>query len=75
MCAPMTRHRHAPQPATWRRAGSASHGFTHFELSITLYAAEVPSITSEGFLRPADALAGEALPSVMRKCLAAMGVA
>jgi A/G-specific adenine glycosylase len=66
---------HAPQPANWRRAGSASHGFTHFELAITLYAAEVPSITGDGFLRQADALAGEALPSVMRKCLAAMGVA
>jgi A/G-specific adenine glycosylase len=66
---------HAPQPATWRRAGTASHGFTHFELAITLYAAEVPSISAEGFLRPAGALADEALPSVMRKCLAAMGVA
>ncbi len=66
---------HAPQPANWRRAGSASHGFTHFELAITLYAAEVPSISAEGFLRPTDALADEALPSVMRKCLAAMGVA
>ncbi len=66
---------HAPQLAHWRPAGTASHGFTHFELAITLYAAEVPSITGDGFLRPADALAGEALPSVMRKCLAAMGVA
>ena len=64
----------APQPAAWRRAGTAGHGFTHFELAITLYAAEVPAITAEGFLRPADALAGEALPSVMRKCLAALGV-
>jgi A/G-specific adenine glycosylase len=64
----------APQPAAWRQAGSASHGFTHFELAITLYAAEVPAISAEGFLRPADALGGEALPSVMRKCLAALGV-
>jgi A/G-specific adenine glycosylase len=64
----------APQPAAWRQAGTASHGFTHFELAITLYAAEVPTIGAEGFLRPADALAGEALPSVMRKCLAALGV-
>ncbi len=65
----------APQPAHWRPAGTANHGFTHFELAITLYAAEVPAITGEGFLRPANALDGEALPSVMRKCLAAMGVA
>ncbi len=64
----------APQPAAWRQAGTASHGFTHFELAITLYAAEVPAICAEGFLRPADALGGEALPSVMRKCLAALGI-
>ncbi len=64
----------APQPAAWRRAGAAGHGFTHFELAITLYAAEVETIAAEGFLRPADALADEALPSVMRKCLAALGI-
>jgi len=61
---------HAPQPAAWRRAGTAQHGFTHFELIIAVYAAEVPAIVGEGFLRPAAALADEALPSVMRKCIA-----
>ncbi len=59
----------APMPAPWRRAGQAFHGFTHFELSIDVYAAAVPAIQAEGFLRPADALAGEALPTVMRKCV------
>ena len=61
---------HAPMPAAWRRAGTAQHGFTHFELTIAVYAAEVPAITADGFLRPAGALAQEALPSVMRKCVA-----
>jgi A/G-specific adenine glycosylase len=63
---------HAPMPAPWRQAGRASHGFTHFELAIDLYAAEVPAIQAEGFTRPATALADEALPSVMRKCIAAL---
>ena len=62
---------HAPMPADWRRAGTAQHGFTHFELTIAVYAAKVPIISADGFLRPAHALADEALPSVMRKCVAA----
>lgn len=61
---------HAPMPAAWRRAGQAMHGFTHFELSIDVYAATVPVIEAEGFLRPVTALAEEALPTVMRKCVA-----
>ncbi len=59
----------APMPAAWRRAGQAFHGFTHFELEIDVYTAAVPTITADGFLRPADALAAEALPTVMRKCI------
>jgi A/G-specific adenine glycosylase len=59
----------APMPASWRLAGRATHGFTHFELAIDVYAGQVAAIEAEGFLRPADALAGEALPSVMRKCV------
>jgi A/G-specific adenine glycosylase len=63
---------HAPQPAAWRPAGRAEHGFTHFELAITLYAARVPEVAAEGFLRESLALEGEALPSVMRKCVKAI---
>jgi A/G-specific adenine glycosylase len=62
---------HAPMPAEWRDAGQVQHGFTHFELLLDIYTARVPTITAEGFLRPADALAAEALPSLMRKCVAA----
>jgi A/G-specific adenine glycosylase len=54
----------------WRRAGEVRHGFTHFELHLALYAATVPSIEADGFLRPTAALAHEALPSLMRKCVA-----
>ncbi len=60
---------HAPMAADWRLAGQVRHGFTHFELTIDLYAAVVPQIAAEGFLRPLDRLAEEALPSVMRKCV------
>ena len=59
----------APAAAEWRHAGQAFHGFTHFELAIDVYAATVPTIDAEGFLRPASALADEAIPTVMRKCI------
>jgi A/G-specific adenine glycosylase len=59
----------APMPAVWRPVGQVRHGFTHFRLRIDLYAAAVPCIAADGFLRPADALGAEALPSLMRKCV------
>ncbi len=59
----------APMQAAWRQAGRVRHVFTHFELFLDVYAATVPTIDADGFLRPATRLAGEALPSVMRKCL------
>ncbi len=57
----------APMPAAWRHAGALRHVFTHFELHLEIYAAAVPAITAPGFLRPVEALAAEALPSLMRK--------
>ena len=61
--------RHAPMQAGWRPAGQVRHGFTHFELRLDLFAAQVERIDAEGFLRPITALADTALPSVMRKCV------
>jgi A/G-specific adenine glycosylase len=63
-------HALAPMAAPWSAAGKVRHVFTHFELHLDIYAATVPAITAEGFLRPLAALADEALPSVMRKCVA-----
>ena len=60
---------HAPQPAAWRLAGQAAHGFTHFELHMDVYASRVPAIAADGLLRRVDALDGEALPTVMRRCI------
>ena len=60
----------APGAAEWRLAGSAAHGFTHFELRMDVYAAEVAAIDpGTGLLRDAGALASEALPTVMRRCI------
>jgi A/G-specific adenine glycosylase len=59
----------APMSATWRPAGQVRHGFTHFELTIELLAAQVTRIEAAGFARPIKMLADEALPSVMRKCV------
>jgi A/G-specific adenine glycosylase len=59
----------APMEATWRKAGTVHHGFTHFTLDITVYAARVPRITADGFSCSIAALDAEALPSVMRKCV------
>jgi A/G-specific adenine glycosylase len=60
---------HAPQPASWRLAGQARHGFTHFELRLDVYAATVDAIDAPGLRRARTTLAAEALPTVMRKCL------
>jgi A/G-specific adenine glycosylase len=59
----------APMAVRWREAGEVRHGFTHFELTLRIYAARVPRIDADGFQRPITALANEALPSVMRKCV------
>ena len=59
----------APMAAAWRAAGQVRHGFTHFELTIDLFAARVDATDADGFCRPITALAGEALPSLMRKCV------
>lgn len=63
--------RHAPLPAAWSpRPGMARHGFTHFELEMTLFAAALPAGTPppEGAWLTHEE-AARALPSVMRRLL------
>ena len=62
-------------PAAWQPAGQVRHGFTHFELTIDLFAARVAHIDAPGFAYPIAALAHEALPSLMRKCVRMAGAA
>ncbi|OJW24336.1 MAG: A/G-specific adenine glycosylase [Rhodospirillales bacterium 69-11] len=64
---------HAPIAADWRPAGQVRHGFTHFELILDLFAAEVPVIEAEGLLHPVDTIGEAALPSLMRKCVRMAG--
>ena len=63
----------APVAANWRPMGQVRHGFTHFELTIELFAAEVAEIGGEGFSHAVSGLGDLALPSVMRKCVAVAG--
>ncbi len=60
----------APMPAPWRRVGAVLHTLTHLEVRLELFAANVTAIEAEGLLRSATALEGEALPTIMRKCVA-----
>src|ERR1043165_2279076 len=65
---------HAPLKATWRRVpGVVTHTFTHFPLELVIYRAEIPAACQAPVgtrWRPLAGLAGEALPSVMRKVVA-----
>ncbi len=64
----------SPRRIMWRRiSGVVRHVFTHFPLELSVYAAELPANTpapAGARWIPIALLAGEALPSVMRKVLA-----
>ena len=60
---------HAPMTANWRPVGEIQHGFTHFQLTIAVFAARVSAIEGDGFIHPLARLIEVALPSVMRKCV------
>ena len=64
---------HAPFDAAWTRVpGLVEHTFTHFHLELAVFTARTrrKHIAGEGLWVPIDDLAGEALPSVMRKVAA-----
>ncbi len=68
----------APVPGLeWRRVpGAARHGFTHFELEMALFAAEVPALAPpEGMEWRPLAEAAAAMPTVMRRLLDLAGAA
>ncbi len=63
----------APFPANWRMAGSAAHVFTHFELEIAVWRAEVGAMDAPDghwWSAPKDLL-DEALPTVIKKVIEA----
>ncbi len=66
---------HAPIQAEWRRVpGTVVHVFTHFRLELNVYCATVRRMEkapADCWWAPAETLAGEALPSVMKKVIKA----
>lgn len=62
----------APFVAAWRAKGVVSHVFTHFELRLEVFHAVVTGDSDHpGWWSARDSIAGEALPTVMKKALAA----
>ncbi|MCO5144655.1 MAG: A/G-specific adenine glycosylase [Aquamicrobium sp.] len=63
----------APFPADWRPAGTIAHVFTHFELRLDIWRAEVSGLAApqDWWWSSPAALDGEALPTVMKKAIAA----
>ena len=59
----------APAAVAWRHIGQVEHGFTHFALHLDVYVGQGASNAAEGFLVDGAAVEGEALPSVMSKCV------
>lgn len=61
----------APIPADWhKRLAQVTHTFTHFHLTLTVYRATAPAdyqLPEGHWWSPPSELAGEALPTVMRK--------
>ncbi len=56
----------APGAASWRLAGTAEHGFTHFTLRADVYAACVPTLPPGGERRPAAEAEAE-MPTVFAR--------
>lgn len=64
----------APFEANWTPRGAITHVFTHFELRLSVFHAAVDMPAPEGHWWSAPPLLGsEALPTVMKKAIAAAG--
>ena len=64
---------HAPFAANWKSCGAVTHVFTHFELRLSVYRADLPARPKDdnGWWVPVTNLDGEALPTVMKKAISA----
>jgi len=61
----------APVKRNWEKcAGEVKHVFTHFELRLDIYLAEVSDMTIEGIWAPLSEIEDYALPTVMKKVFA-----
>ncbi len=64
---------YAPFAADWQPAGSIVHVFTHFELRLSVFRAQVPdglqTGRNDGWWEPVTNLDAQALPTVMKKAI------
>ncbi len=63
----------APFIGDWRPCGVITHVFTHFELRLTIYRADMgaPHAAPQSWWEPIANLAAQALPTVMKKAITA----
>lgn len=63
----------APFTANWRIAGEIRHVFTHFELELAVFRANLrnPRNNTDGWWSPPAEIPGEALPAIMKKVIEA----
>ncbi|MBB4064470.1 A/G-specific adenine glycosylase [Gellertiella hungarica] len=63
----------APFAADWQSAGTITHVFTHFELRLSIYRADMKICheADDGWWQPVEKLDRAALPTVMKKAIAA----
>jgi len=63
----------APFPAKWRAMGTVRHVFTHFALDLDVFRADGVTMQAPAgaWWSPPDELAGEALPTVMKRAIEA----
>lgn len=71
--AQLTSAEHAPFAAQWQSSGSITHIFTHFELRLSVYKADVAVVppSNNSWWVAQDNLSEEALPTVMKKAISA----
>ncbi|MCM2476614.1 A/G-specific adenine glycosylase [Rhizobium sp. CG5] len=61
----------APFAAAWQACGAISHVFTHFELRLSIYRAQITQRSGDdGWWEPVTNLDAQALPTVMKKVIA-----
>ncbi|MBX4976230.1 A/G-specific adenine glycosylase [Rhizobium lentis] len=63
----------APFAAAWQASGTVTHIFTHFELRLSIWRTAIADkvSTNDGWWEPVTNLEAQALPTVMKKAIAA----
>lgn len=63
----------APFAADWQASGTVTHVFTHFELRLSIYRVAIadPIEINDGWWEPVTNLEAQALPTIMKKAIAA----